>query len=137
MLHINVLRNFGCEMIAEGSGIELVAQESDRGLQATEILSILPPTQTEINDSHGQFASNPDEVLDGPWEPARIKWFDKLRGFGFANIFGSSDDVFVHMEVVRQCNLYDLHEGEAIAVRTREGPRGKMVSDIKPWEAPK
>ncbi len=72
---------------------------------------------------------------EGPWEPAKIKWFDKLRGFGFANVFGSADDVFIHMEVLRQSSISDLQAGEGVAVRIREGPRGRMVSEIKPWES--
>ena len=70
----------------------------------------------------------------GDFHPARVKWFDKLRGFGFVNIYGSGRDIFVHMQVLRQSNLADLQPGEAISVRIADGPRGKMVSEIQAWE---
>lgn len=75
------------------------------------------------------------EEANGNLQPARVKWFDKLRGFGFANVFGSKDDVFVHMEVLRQCNIADLQPGEAVALKSRSGPRGRMASEIRPWES--
>ena len=39
LLHANVLRNFGQGSVADGSGITIVVQKTDRGLQAVEILS--------------------------------------------------------------------------------------------------
>ena len=38
-------------------------------------------------------------------QPGRIKWFDKAKGFGFANVFGKSEDIFVHIDVLRRCGL--------------------------------
>ena len=34
-----------------------------------------------------------------------VKWFDKLKGFVFANIWGNDDDVFIHAEVLRRSGL--------------------------------
>ena len=70
-----------------------------------------------------------------PIEPARVKWFDKAKGFGFANVFGSSDDVFIHIEVLRRSGLSDLQSGEAIGLRLVDGERGRMAIDIVGWEA--
>ena len=46
--------------------------------------------------------------LSLPLEPARVKWFDKGKGFGFANVFGRDEDVFLHIEVLRRSGLADL-----------------------------
>ncbi len=137
MIHINVLRAFGQSVIYEGSQVELIVQESPRGLQATEILSITPsenPLQDEPPPMGATHCVNLSAAT-GPFLPARIKWFDKTRGFGFVTIFGNPMDVFVHMETLRQCLISDLQAGEAVAVRTGEGPRGKMVTEIRPWES--
>ena len=47
------------------------------------------------------------EVAQMLLEAARVKWFDKAKGFGFANIWGSSEDVFVHVEILRSSGLAD------------------------------
>ena len=133
LIHVNVLRSFGQASVADGSIVELKAQESHRGLQATEIISIAAASP---NEPVTQAVGTPDgPAPDNPLMPARVKWFDKLRGFGFVNVFGNVEDVFIHMEVLRQSRLADLQAGEAVAIRIREGPRGKMVYDIQPWES--
>ena len=58
----------------------------------------------------------------------------KIKGFGFVNLFGSSEDVFVHMEVLRAYGMAELAQGEAICVRTAAGPRGRMAIEIRAWD---
>ena len=76
-----------------------------------------------------------EDIEKHPLTPARVKWFDKSKGFGFANIFGNSDDVFVHVEVLRRSGLSELQPGEALAIRVMDGQRGKMAMQICAWEA--
>ena len=37
LLHANVLRNFGQSSVADGAGIEISVQETQRGMQAIEV----------------------------------------------------------------------------------------------------
>ena len=134
LLHVNVLRNFGQSSVADGARIEIVTHQTDRGVQAIEVVSIAPP-ESDGEPVLSDFADLADGVLDdAPLEAARIKWFDKGKGFGFANVFGSSEDVFVHIEVLRQSGLADLQPGEAMAMRVVDGKRGRMASEVMAWE---
>lgn len=135
LLHANVLRNFGQSSVADGAVIEIAIKETDRGVQATEVLSIQPPDAPD-GAALADFDFVDDEVLAAtPLEPARVKWFDKAKGFGFANVFGKSDDVFIHIEVLRRSGLSDLQPGEALAVRVIDGKRGRMAMEVNAWEA--
>tara|TARA_R110000787_G_scaffold14670_21_gene45273 strand:- start:1147 stop:1701 length:555 start_codon:yes stop_codon:yes gene_type:complete len=134
LLHVNVLRNFGQSSVADGARIELMAQHTDRGVQAATVLSITPPDG--VSPKLPDIADlNREELANTPLLAARIKWFDKGKGFGFANVFGRSDDVFVHVDVLRQSGLSDLAPGEAIAMRVIEGKRGRMAAEVCAWEA--
>ena len=66
--------------------------------------------------------------------PARVKWFDKAKGFGFANVFKSQEDIFLHMEVLRHFGFSDLQPGEAIVLQVVDGPRGKMAGSLYAWD---
>lgn len=133
LLHANVLRNFGQSSVADQAGIEIMVQETDRGIQTTEILRIDPP---QNGDEPAQDGLVELEELDpNDLEPARVKWFDKAKGFGFANVFGSADDVFVHVEVLRRSGLADLQPGEAVCLRVEDGERGSMATHVVPWDA--
>ncbi|RLJ41779.1 putative cold-shock DNA-binding protein [Litoreibacter meonggei] len=131
LLHANVLRNFGQGSVADASMVELRVQETDRGLQAVEVLSLTPPV---VDPEEGGIASVIADHDDIEMIPARVKWFDKGKGFGFANAYGSSDDIFLHVEVLRRCGLADLLAGEAVCVRVVDGDRGKMAAEIHAWD---
>ena len=135
LLHVNVLRNFGQSSIADGAGIEVVTHRTDRVVQAVEIVSITPPEREDTPVLSDLAQLDDEEISNTPLEPARVKWFDKAKGFGFANVFGRDEDVFLHVEVLRQSGLSDVQSGEALAMRVIEGKRGRMAVDVLAWEA--
>ena len=134
LLHANVLRNFGQSSVADGAGITVRVQQTQRGVQAVEVLKIDPPEGivVPLGEEAGQMS--PEELLALPLEPSRVKWFDKAKGFGFANIFAEKADVFLHIEVLRHSGFSDLAVGEAIALRVVDGRRGMMAAQILSWE---
>ena len=135
LLHVNVLRNFGQSSVADGASVTVLTHATDRGVQAVEILSIVPPARDDAPVLSDFVDMDADELKTRPLEPARVKWFDKGKGFGFANLFGSGEEVFLHVEVKRQSGLADLQPGEALAMRVIEGKRGSMAVEVLAWEA--
>ena len=79
LLHANVLRNFGQSSVADNAGIEILVQETDRGIQTTEILHISPPDNDGEDVQDGGEPTEPLNVED--LEPARVKWFRQGQGF--------------------------------------------------------
>ncbi|SFB79708.1 cold-shock protein [Tropicimonas isoalkanivorans] len=134
LLHANVLRNFGQSSVADGAAIEILVQQTARGMQAVEVVTITPPDEASGPPLEDAAAISPEEIAALPLEPARVKWFDKGKGFGFANIFGRSEDIFVHIEVLRRSGLADLQPGEAIGLRVVDGRRGRMAIEVAAWE---
>ena len=134
LLHANVLRNYGQGSVADGAAIEIEVQQTDRGLQAIAVIDIVvvadsvPPLRDMEEMSAEDIAKV--EIL-----PARVKWFDKAKGFGFANVFANSEDVFVHIDVLRRSGLANLQAGEAIGIRLFDGERGRMAIDVITWDS--
>ena len=135
LLHANVLRTFGQNSLADGTYITARTQATECGVQANEVLEIVPPEAPEggagLTDLEGH---DPADIAARPLEPARVKWFDKAKGFGFANVFGQPDDIFIHIEVLRQAGLADLAPGEAVCMRVIDGRRGKLAAEVLPWD---
>jgi CspA family cold shock protein len=134
LLHANILRNFGQSSVADGAGITVQVQQTQRGVQAVEVLKIDPPVGMPFPLDEDGLGQTVEELSLLPVEPARVKWFDKGKGFGFANVFGRSEDVFVHIEVLRHSGFADLQPGEAVALRIVEGKRGRMAVQVVAWD---
>ncbi len=139
MVHASCVRASGRLALAEGARVRVSYGRGERGLAAQEVLAVEEPPESAAAPGFAEPA-RPTEFLAaaddlGPLEPARVKWFDKQKGFGFVNVFGRAEDVFVHMETVRRSGFQDLASGEAMAVRTTRGPRGLMVAELRLWEA--
>ena len=127
LLHGNVLRAFGFTSVAEGAEIVVEVQTTERGRQAVEVVDIVPSAEATPPE--------PAQVPgDAPLEPGRVKWFDRGKGFGFVNIFGRPEDVFLHMEVLRQFGYGEVTAGDVLAVRVVAGPRGPMVFEVRSWD---
>lgn len=134
LLHANVLRNYGQSSVADGAEITVKVQETSRGVQAVEVVRIEPPAAIAMPLGEEDGLASAEEIAALPLEPARVKWFDKGKGFGFANVFGRCEDVFVHVEVLRQSGFADLSAGEAVCLRIIEGKRGRMAVQVLSWE---
>lgn len=139
LLHANCLRRSGISEAPDGVEIVLEVVKGERGRQAVKVVRIGAAPVTVAPPDPAK-TLKPTQILeivdeDGEWAPARVKWFDRAKGFGFLNVFGDGADVFVHMETLRSSGLLDLMAGEAVAVRVIKGPRGKMAAEVRAWDS--
>ncbi len=133
LLHSNVLQNFGQSSVADGAVIEVSTHRTDRGMQAVSVLRIEPAA--DFLNTFGYVDDGIiDEGSDDDLEPARVKWFDKGKGFGFANIFGDPADVFIHIDILHHAGLADLQAGEAVCLRVVDGRRGRLAVRMTSWD---
>jgi CspA family cold shock protein len=122
LLHVKELRAFGASFVARGWWVRARVELTARGRKAVEVLEVRPP--------------GPEKPLPaaGPLEPARVRWFDRGMGFGFVNVYGRPEDVFLHMSVLQEHGFEAVAEGNAIAVRVAAGPHGPMACEVRSWD---
>lgn len=134
LLHANVLRNAGRGSIADGVHLEAILSQVDGRWQAISISSIDLGSGQPLPMLSQFDQLDPDTLQSLPYLPARVKWFDLDKGFGFANVFGLPEDVFIHIEVLRASGLASLEAGEAVTLRIIEGERGLTAVKVAGWD---
>jgi cold shock protein len=130
LLHVTCLRRDGHTTVHEGARIVVEAFRRDRGYQAFRILSVddstavhpaaMPAPRTHVS-----------VVPTSGLERAVVKWFNRLRGFGFVSRGDGTEDIFVHMEVLRRYGIMELKPGQIVLVRFGDGSKGAMAAEVR------
>src|ERR1700736_4333667 len=127
LLHVTCLRRDGFQVAFEGARVVVEVLQRPRGLQAFRVVSMdestavhpaqMPPPRTHVTVT-------PTSGL----ERAQVKWFNRLRGFGFLTRGEGTPDIFVHMETLGGFGLTELRPGQPVLVRFGPSPKGMMAA---------
>jgi cold shock protein len=121
LLHVTCLRAGGFQTAYEGARVHCHALKQPKGLQAFHILSM--DESTAVHPSQIPQRTHQIVTAESDWERAMVKWFNRIRGFGF-------------LETLRRFGFTELRPGQIVQVRWGRGGKGHMAAELRPDGVP-
>ncbi|MEE4348620.1 MAG: cold shock domain-containing protein [Pacificimonas sp.] len=135
LIHYTLLDDHERRTLPDGATVDCVVVDTARGLQARQITRIDLTTADEVDDSPPRAGvHNIDEATvaaAGGWEPVEVKWFNKLKGYGFLVRPKLDGDIFVHVETSREAGIAMLEPGDSLEARISSGERGLLAVAVR------
>ena len=137
LIHFSLLREHDRRTLPDGAGVVLDAVQTGRGWQASHVVSIDLTTATgpdaDVRAAERRVRGDPQALIEsaGPPEEVTVKWFNRLKGYGFVVRPGSDEDIFLHMETLRRAGLSDAVPEQTLHARIAAGQKGPLVVEVE------
>lgn len=123
-IHFSTLDKTQYKYLYPEDGVICEIGKGKKGLQVLNILEIEQNKQFVIPNNK-KYASGHVEEMEGI-----VRWFNPVKGFGFVEVPGSDQDVFLHISVLRQLQLETISQGVKLKMKVWVSPQGKEAREV-------
>ena len=60
-----------------------------------------------------------------------VKWFNNAKGYGFIQVDGVDEDIFVHYSSILEDGFKTLKADESVEFELQRGPKGLHATDVE------
>lgn len=125
-IHFSVLSKKNIVNVQTGDVIKCTIEKGDKGLQIKDIIEVIEGDGAlELEDESPYYDSKDIVEASGV-----VKWFNPVKGFGFAHMEGYDNDVFLHISVLRRIRKESLDPETKIVAKMVKKDKGYEIIQI-------
>lgn len=138
-LHFSVLESLDVIQVRQGDKLLCEVAPTQAGMQVIEVFKLKSanPFLAESDRlKRGKKITPPRFMTSEDHAPlseveAEVKWFSRIKGFGFAKVKGMKQDIFLHGALLEDIKVHTLKPGQKVRLWITTSLNGPEARKIK------